>query len=331
MTPPATPQLDPVHFLELEVTGRCQLRCGHCYAESGPTGDHGTMATTDWENLLTSAPAAGIETVQFIGGEPSQHPDFERLLKHALGQSLKVQVFSNLYRVTDKLWDLLDDPNVTLATSYYSDDPDEHDRVTQRRGSHARTLANIKEALRRGIPLKVAIIELWDGQRADEAYAQMKALGVNRLGPIDRMRGVGRGASTIETGVGELCGQCGNGRAAVSSSGDVWMCVMSRWMEPAGNVKVTPLAEILAGSIWQDLLTQVPRRAGVTACAPDSDGSDCAPAETICQSNALILPRRSNVTACAPDSDGSDCAPAETICQSNALILPTRLLVRPGR
>jgi hypothetical protein len=28
-----------LRFLWLEVTGRCQLRCSHCYSSSGPTGD----------------------------------------------------------------------------------------------------------------------------------------------------------------------------------------------------------------------------------------------------------------------------------------------------
>ena len=289
---PTTPQLAPVHFLELEITGRCQLRCSHCYAESGPTSGHGTMTTGDWENLLASAPAAGIETVQFIGGEPTQHPDIERLLTHALDRGLRVQLYSNLYRITGRMWDLLGHPHATLATSYYSDDPEEHDRITQRRGSHARTLANIIEALRRGIPLKVGIVQLTSDQRAQKAWEQMRDLGVNRLGPIDRMRGVGRGADTIETGVNELCGQCGNGRAAVSTTGDVWMCVLSRFLKPAGNVKVTPLTEILAGVIWQDLLKRVPRRRDITLCNPDSDGNDCAPAETVCQSNTLVLPAR---------------------------------------
>lgn len=287
-----TSELAPVWFLELEITGKCQLSCAHCYADSGPTGGHGTMTTADWERLLEQAPAAGVTTVQMIGGEPTQHPAFGRLVTHALAQGLRVQVFSNLYRVPGWMWDLLDDPNVTLATSYYSDDPDEHDRVTGRPGSHARTLAGIQEALRRGIPLKVAIVELWDGQRVRQAHEQMKALGVDRLGPIDRMRGVGRGSDTITTTTGELCGRCGDGRAAVSTTGDVWMCVMSRWMTPAGNARTTPLADILTGPAWQDLLTRVPRRPGETACKPDSDGNDCAPAETICEGNALVLPRR---------------------------------------
>ena len=35
--------LAPVTFLELEITGQCQLVCAHCYAESGPGGSHGSM------------------------------------------------------------------------------------------------------------------------------------------------------------------------------------------------------------------------------------------------------------------------------------------------
>jgi len=291
----STSQLDPVRFLELEITRRCQLACAHCYSESGPAVGHGTMTTEDWEAVVTSAPAAGINTVQFIGGEPTQHPDFERLLRCALAQGLRAQVFSNLFRVPDRLWHLFEDPNVTLATSYYSDDPDEHDRITGRRGSHARTLANISKALRRGIPLKVAIVRLWDGQRAEQAWRQMKALGVGHLGPIDRMRGVGRGAGTNQPSVAELCGQCGNGRAAVLANGDVQMCVLSRFLPPAGNVKVTPLADIFSSRAWQELLAQVPRHVGAD-CKPAFDGNDCKPAETLCEGNALILPARGVLT-----------------------------------
>jgi MoaA/NifB/PqqE/SkfB family radical SAM enzyme len=28
--------MDELSFVWLEVTGKCQLRCPHCYAESGP-------------------------------------------------------------------------------------------------------------------------------------------------------------------------------------------------------------------------------------------------------------------------------------------------------
>ncbi|WP_158578569.1 SPASM domain-containing protein [Spongiactinospora rosea] len=174
-----------------------------------------------------------------------------------------------------------------------------HDEVTGRRGSHKRTRAAIIEALDRGIPLKVAIVELSQGQRAHEAHAEMKALGIPDLGPVDRMRGIGRGTREmgIASDVNELCGRCGDGRAAVSWDGDVRLCVMSRFLPSAGNVRTTPLGDILAGPIWRGLLTQVPRpRRGappctpITECPPASDGNDCPPASTECEGNALLLP-----------------------------------------
>ncbi|MEU4229974.1 radical SAM protein [Nonomuraea sp. NPDC026600] len=287
-------------FLELELTQKCNLECPlHCYADSGPTKGHGEMTRADWETLIDAAPAAGITTVQLIGGEPTTHPDFLRLAEHALGTGLSVQVYSNLYRVTAPLWELFSHPHVTLATSYYSDVPAEHDKVTGRKGSHARTRANIVEAVMRDIPLKVGIVDCGGpNQRAQEAREEMTRLGVPRVGAPDRIRGVGRAATAM--GVKELCGQCGNGRAAISWDGDVRMCVLSRFLPSAGNVRTTPLADILDGVVWYELLAQVPR-----PIRSADDDEDCTP-----------------LKQCKPNKDGGDCKPAETPCESNALILP---------
>ncbi|WP_371930467.1 radical SAM protein [Streptomyces poriferorum] len=121
-------------FLELEITGRCQLECTHCYAESGPARDHGVMSVEDWTRVITEAAAGGAKTVQLIGGEPTLRPAFAALVGHALEVGLRVQVYSNLYRVRAEHWDLFAHPQVSLSTSYYSDDPAEHDTITGRKG-----------------------------------------------------------------------------------------------------------------------------------------------------------------------------------------------------
>ncbi|WP_199537248.1 radical SAM protein [Spongiactinospora gelatinilytica] len=156
----------PVWFLECELTNRCQLACRHCYSSAAPTEGHGTMTVADWEHLLDTAPAAGVTTIQLIGGEPTLHPDFPHLARYALTAGLHVQVYSNLYRVTADHWKLFSHPKVSVATSYYSDVAAEHDKITGRRGSHARTRAAITEAVTRGIPLKVGIVNCGPGQRA---------------------------------------------------------------------------------------------------------------------------------------------------------------------
>ncbi|MGH4021251.1 MAG: radical SAM protein, partial [Pseudonocardiaceae bacterium] len=130
-------------FVWLEVTGKCQLRCAHCYAESRPSGTHGKMRTADWLRVIDQAAGLGVTAVQFIGGEPALHPDLVTLVAHALDRDLQVEIFSNLVHARPVLWELFSVPGVSLATSYYSDVPTQHEEITGRRGSHAKTRANI--------------------------------------------------------------------------------------------------------------------------------------------------------------------------------------------
>ncbi len=274
-----------VTFLELELTRRCPLACRHCYNDSGPTvpaAGHGSLTTAGWRRIITEAAGAGVVDVQLIGGEPTAHPDWAQLLQHALSVGLRVEVFSNLVAIRAAWWDVLAQPGVSLATSYYSDDPAQHEAITQRAWSHAKTRANIAEAVRRAIPIRVGIIDVGDGQRVAEAEADLRSLGVSWISG-DRLRGIGRGTTGKPT-VEELCGRCGRGIAAVTADGDVRPCVMSRWMS-AGNVLEHPLAEILTGTRMRELVESIPTAAAnpcnpdKTDCKPKKDGGDCQPAE----------------------------------------------------
>lgn len=230
-------------FLWLEITSRCQLQCTHCYAESGPTGTHGVMTVRDWARVLDQAGSADIETVQFIGGEPILHPGLSALIEHALRQGLSVEVFSNLVHVTDELWKVFSQSRVSLATSYYSDQPEQHATITGR-ASYARTKKNIAEAIRRNIPLRAGVIDLGGNQRADHARKELTDLGVLSIG-YDRLRQVGRGIRDQQASMEQLCGHCGHGVAAISPDGVMWPCVFSRWL-PIGNLLKDELVEILA-------------------------------------------------------------------------------------
>lgn len=263
-------------FLELEITGRCQLACPVlCYAEAGPTEGHGSMTTDDWKRLISEAAEIGVKKVQLIGGEPTMHPDFQALVQRALALGLEVQVYSNLYRVRHEHWELFSHPKVSLATSYYSDDPEEHERVTGRKGSHAATRANIVQAVRRGIPLQVGIVEVLEGQGVAEAREELLGLGVRTVN-TDRVRSVGRGETHIPS-VSDLCGRCAKGRAAVMTDGTVTPCVLGRFL-PTGNAKTDGLAVVFGGQLWADTAAGIPlRTAG--ACTPNDSG-DCDPANT---------------------------------------------------
>ncbi len=184
-------------------------------------------------------------------------------------------MYTNLTHVRDSWWDLFACPRVSLATSYYSDDLGQHDAITGRRRSHARTRANIAEAVRRGVPLRAGIITVREGQRAAQAHSELQALGVTRIGS-DRLRHLGRAAGVGQPDVSD----CGLGVAAILPSGDVTPCVMARWLT-VGNVRETPLAEILSGPAMAGAVAVIPAGAGHACnpdlCRPDSDGDICQP------------------------------------------------------
>jgi uncharacterized radical SAM superfamily Fe-S cluster-containing enzyme len=61
-----------IEFLWLELTNRCNLRCVHCYADSGPHGYKlDRLVADDYRRLIDEARELGCDQVQFIGGEPT--------------------------------------------------------------------------------------------------------------------------------------------------------------------------------------------------------------------------------------------------------------------
>ncbi|MPZ84045.1 MAG: radical SAM protein [Actinophytocola sp.] len=229
----------------MEVTGRCQLSCTHCYAASGPQGSDGVMTAEDWSNVIDQAAGLGTGMVQFIGGEPTLYRALPELVDRALSRGVQVEVYTNLVHVSPLMWTVFAQPGVRVATSYYTDDAAEHESITRGRGSHARTRANIAEAVRRSIPLRVGLIDLADDQRVNAAEADLRGLGVTEFGR-DHLRQVGRGVRTEQPSLAQLCGHCGQDKIAIAPDGSVWPCVFSRWIT-VGNVRERSLAEIITG------------------------------------------------------------------------------------
>lgn len=273
---PAVSPLMGIESLELEITGKCQLACAHCLSESSPQATHEEMTPSDWRAVILDAAALGIRTVQLVGGEPTVHPQWRTFADLALALRLRVEIHSNLFHVREEWWDLFIRDGVTLATSYYSDDPAEHDAITKRAGSCIRTRCNIREAVNRGVALRAAIVDVLPGQRVAEARAELESMGVRRIN-TDRVRAVGRAAlpgqsPTLE----EMCGRCTRGRAAILPNGDLTGCVLARDF-PAGNVREARLADLLGGPRWAELSARIP--APRVACT-SNDSGDGDPAST---------------------------------------------------
>src|SRR2546429_3950717 len=209
-----------LRFLWLEVTGKCQLRCSHCYADSGPHGTHGSMTLADWRRVLEQGARLGVSDVQFIGGEPTLHPALPELVRHARRCGLGIEVFSNLARtMSDELWNVFELPGVRLATSYYAADPVMHDRITTLQGSYRRTRRNIAEAGQRGIPLRVGVVAVDESQDVDAAIADLTSLGVTDI-KLDQLRQARRRGRDQPPSGEQFCRNAPDGSLALSPPGE---------------------------------------------------------------------------------------------------------------
>jgi MoaA/NifB/PqqE/SkfB family radical SAM enzyme len=319
-----------VHFIWLEITARCQLSCVHCYADSGPTGTHGSMTTQKWQNVIDEAYALGVRRIQFIGGEPTTHQGLPCLIDHSLAKGIQVEVFSNLVSISRYLWEALSQPGVALATSYYSNDASEHDAITHRHGSYRKTREGIREAVSRGIPIRAGVIGIRAEQDLSLAVMQLEALGVTDIG-IDYLRAIGRGQRKHAGNLSQLCGHCADGVLAIGPDGIVWPCVFSRWL-PVGNVLEDSLADIVAAKELESTRKALTDdfRARLSASLGERDprfrpgwapraGSSCRPGEE-CKPTSpdpkpecgpLCGPRQE----CAPFSPGPGCVPTIPKCR----------------
>jgi MoaA/NifB/PqqE/SkfB family radical SAM enzyme len=243
------------NFAWFWLTDKCQLECRHCYAESGPDRDHGTMTYGDWRRVIGEAAELGVTTVQFIGGEPTLHPDLGRHIECASDAGLNVIVFSNLVRVSKPLWQLFQKRSVSLATSYYTDDRDEHKLITGGHDTLRQTEANIRRAIELGIPISTGGVDVLEGQRVEEAKKRLVKLGIPSVGEFDILRGVGRGScgDKAKVDITQSCGHCTDGKLAIQPNGDVSLCVIMGQLV-VGNVLEQSLSEIVNGEEFANTL-----------------------------------------------------------------------------
>jgi radical SAM protein with 4Fe4S-binding SPASM domain len=250
--------LDGLYTLFLELTGQCNERCVHCYADAGPEVSS-ALARPVVERVLAEARALGFDHVQFTGGDPLICAFLPELVERAtaLGFGSR-EIYTNGLLLSDALLDRLAPSAPSLAFSFYSHDPDTHDRITRTPGSQVRTARAIRRAVDRGFRVRVSILIMKENAGdLGATIAFVRALGVENVG----------GGGTVAVGRGEVFeadrsslnddadlaagdghrprAESREGKLCVTSDGAVVPCIFNR-EERLGDVHAQSLAEILA-------------------------------------------------------------------------------------
>src|SRR4051812_18340244 len=81
----------------LSITAKCNRDCSYCFALETLDALHLSEQAMSWdvfERSLDFLERSGMDEARLLGGEPTIHPDFPRMLERALERGFRVLVFS---------------------------------------------------------------------------------------------------------------------------------------------------------------------------------------------------------------------------------------------
>lgn len=257
-----------LQFLWLELTGKCNNRCLHCYADSGPMENNDAVPHERWLSVISEARREGASAIQLIGGEPLLYPAWRELAVKAYEEGYEnIEIFSNGTLITDSDIGFFKKYGIQIATTIYADNSEIHDAVTKHAGSFDKTMAAVRKLLAEKIPLRIAsIIMKVNENEAQKIMELCVQLGLEAT-PPDVVRPSGRGSDTAllptayvkpsikppfytnEQSFAEAqqYHSCLAGKVAISSSGDVLPCIFARNMV-FGSILRHSLADILSST-----------------------------------------------------------------------------------
>jgi len=266
----------------LELTYRCNERCGHCYLATYDDKEDGRppLLFAEWSRILDQLAEAGTMIVVFIGGEAMMHKDFWPLCEYAAKRGFALCLITNGLMVDERAADRMKSLGFyQISVSLYSADAATHDRMTNRKGSHVLTTAAVERLRARGVEVIVnclltsenidSCFTLDDWARARGVRVQFDPLvtakndgslastatrasedQLRRYYRAQRERGQIPGPVAQGTAEDPVCNQ-GRGKCAINAYGDLLTCLEVR--DAIGNLRESTFAALWSSEKAQAL------------------------------------------------------------------------------
>jgi len=93
----------------LELLPYCNLKCFHCYSNSGPDQSHTGLSLEEIEALCDELADLQVFKINLVGGEPFARRDIVEIIQLAVDRSLAVTITTNGALLTERRLDTLRD------------------------------------------------------------------------------------------------------------------------------------------------------------------------------------------------------------------------------
>ena len=267
----------------LELTNRCNERCTHCYLPSYKDDQERILSKEKWFEILAELRQAGVLYLILMGGEAMLNPLFWPIAQEASRLGFSLAMITNGLLITEQSAKKLADTGFSdITISFYSLNPEIHDRMTKVYGSQRRTQKAIEICLKNN--LRVGVNCLLTEANID-SYFELADWCIDRkieikFDPIitpkfggdleptkfrakpDQLRRFyrrlvdkwpdGCPQPAMDSSDGHVC-NAGKGKCAVTAYGELLTCIDIR--EPIGDLTKNKFADIwnnYVGRKWRE-------------------------------------------------------------------------------
>lgn len=149
----ANPFVRSVHW---SITGKCNLKCRHCYVEA-PDSRYGELPLTDMLRIVDQLATANVHGVELTGGEPLLRRDLPDILAALAARQIAVrQIYSNGILITPEILRVIKEQGFTPRFQISFDGCGAHDAMRGVSGAEAPTLQAIRLLREHDFPVIVA-------------------------------------------------------------------------------------------------------------------------------------------------------------------------------
>ncbi len=134
--------------MDVFITGKCNLRCVHCFSSTKETVD---LSLDALESIFNQLEAMGVLEVRINGGEPFMHPDISKILQMLEHRRFRKVILTNGTLLIDEIVMQLKKSNIIPTVSLDDSDAASHDLFRGVDGTFKKTLAGLKSLHENGI------------------------------------------------------------------------------------------------------------------------------------------------------------------------------------
>lgn len=141
----------------IELTGRCNLNCFHCYARG--ERDKAELQFQEIKKLINQLVKNGCLFLQLTGGECLSRRNFKEIYLYIRRAGIIPTISTNATLFNnDLIGTMTKYPPYCVIVSLYGAKDSVHDRITQTKGSFKKTLTNVIRLKNRGISVRFSAV-----------------------------------------------------------------------------------------------------------------------------------------------------------------------------